>query len=271
MLCPTCGWIRNKKAWRPSQWSKETAHTEHFSQCKVCDNELEHAQTWYRPSEATTKPPQSRVSHMRPSPEGVVVEEARVLQEFASHLDAHLFADFLLQWMNLPKVLRKRLSHCGAVRSRDGDPCHYVCTVEGVRYFDPTNRVYSVVLAILAPELEAEAWNSETRGDICESLMGFHYLVKRNLAPGDVRRTQQVAEMIDYCSSFAYRLEARTRDDFFMWVRWITDAAAARKHAPGDPVRQQAAHQSLMRVCDEDARPAEWPRKKERAFLALLK
>ena len=28
MLCPQCGWIRNKKAWRPSQWAAEDAIAE---------------------------------------------------------------------------------------------------------------------------------------------------------------------------------------------------------------------------------------------------
>ena len=56
MLCPQCGWIRNKKAWRPSQWAAENAVTDDYRQCKVCDGEQEHEQTWYRrPEEATKK------------------------------------------------------------------------------------------------------------------------------------------------------------------------------------------------------------------------
>ena len=72
---------------------------------------------------------------------------------------------------------RKTLSHNGAVRSRPGDPCHYHCPVEQVTYFDPSNKIYRVALSIWAPRLDFENWNMETRGDICESLMGYAYLV----------------------------------------------------------------------------------------------
>ena len=87
--------------------------------------------------------------------------------------------------------------HHGAVRSREGDPCHYRCPFEQVSYFDPSNTIYSVVLSILAPQLQSEGWNKETRGDICESLMGFACLVQRGSARGDRRNTQQVADIID--------------------------------------------------------------------------
>ena len=101
-----------------------------------------------------------------------------MLQHWATHIDSSTFEKFVHQWMQLSVRDRKTLSHNGAVRSRPGDPCHYHCPVEQVTYFDPSNNIYSVALSILAPQLDFENWNMETRGDICESLMGYAYLVK---------------------------------------------------------------------------------------------
>ena len=101
-----------------------------------------------------------------------------MLQHWATHIDSSTFEKFVHQWMQLSADDRKTLSHNGAVRSRPGDPCHYHCPVEQVTYFDPSNKIYSVALSILAPQLDFENWNMETRGDICESLMGYAYLVK---------------------------------------------------------------------------------------------
>ena len=101
-----------------------------------------------------------------------------MLQDWATHIDSSTFEKFVHQWMQLSVRDRKTLSHNGAVRSRPGDPCHYHCPVEQVTYFDPSNKIYSVALSTLAPQLDFENWNMETRGDICESLMGYAYLVK---------------------------------------------------------------------------------------------
>ena len=115
---------------------------------------------------------------MRPAPEapeGVVVPEARELQERAPQFDSHAVGYSVLRSMALPKDKGKMLSDNGAVRCRTGDPCHYVCPVDGgVSYFDPMTRIYSVALSMLAPQLEAQGWNKGARGDICESLMGVH-------------------------------------------------------------------------------------------------
>ena len=97
--------------------------------------------------------------------------------------------------MQLSAQDRKTFSHNGAVRSRPGDPCHYHCPVEQVIYCDPSNNIYSVALSILAPQLDFENWNMETRGDICESLMGYAYLVKI----GAVRHEMETSRKRNKC------------------------------------------------------------------------
>ena len=144
--------------------------TSDYRQCKVCDGELEHEQTWYRKPESSTPQSrpgaQSRAPRPRPFPfPGEILEEAHVLQDWATHIDSSTFEKFVHQWMQLSVQDRKTLSHNGAVRSRPGDPCHYHCPVEQVTYFDPSNKIYSVALSILAPQLDFENWNMETRGN----------------------------------------------------------------------------------------------------------
>ena len=143
------------------------------------------------------------------------------------------------------------LSHHGAVGSRLGDPCHYHCPHEMVSDFGPTYMIHSVALSTLAPQLESQGWKKGTRGDICESLMGFAYLVHRGRLRGDLRKTKQVGGIIDGFSWMAYRLSAITGDDFFVWVRWIIDTVAWRKDALGGEDAQEAAHPSLALVCAE--------------------
>ena len=275
MLCPQCGWIRNKKAWRPSQWKAESAVTDDYRQCKVCDGELDHEQTWYRRPGASTPQSQtgaqSRAPHPHPWPApGEFLEDAYVLQNWASGIDSSTFGEFVHQWMKLNKKVRKTLSHNGAVKSRHGDPCHYRCPVENVKYFDPITKIYSVALSILAPQLESETdWNMEKRGDICESLMGWAYLVKMRVKGREenVETTKGVADIIDCFSWRTYRLEATAGDDFFHWVRWIKDNAACRQFAQATKEEQEAAHQSLVRVCEQPDPETRGPRCKSGGLL----
>ena len=60
------------------------------------------------------------------APEGVVVQEARELQERAPQFDSHADGNFVLRSMTLPKDKGTMFSDNGAVRCREGDPCHYV-------------------------------------------------------------------------------------------------------------------------------------------------
>ena len=157
--------------------------------------------------------------------------------------------------VKLDKKVRKMLSHNGAVTCRPGDPCHYRCPFEQVRYFDPRNKIYSVALSIMAPQLESEYnWNLNTRGDICESLLGYAYLVKMGMVKGreeNVEKTKGVANIIDCFSWRTYQLELTAGDDFFHWVRWIKDNAACGQFAQASEEEQEAAHHNLLRVCEE--------------------
>ena len=143
-----------------------------------------------------------------------LVQDAFVLQEWVSHFDSDAFGDFVLLWMTMSKATRKMLSHNGAVRSRSSDLCHYRCPHEKVDYFDPNNMIYSVTLSILAPQLESEDWNAQTKGGICESLVGLNYLVKRGSMRGSLTQTKEVADIVDLCSWMTYRLHAVAGDDF---------------------------------------------------------
>ena len=118
-----------------------------------------------------------------------------------------------------------------------------------------------MALSILAPQLDFENWNMETRGDICESLMGYAYLVKIGAVKtqdGNKKKTKEVADIIDNFSRAAYMLEATTGDDFFQWVRWIKDIAAWRQIAQTSEEEQEAVHQILVMICDQPE-PDTWP------------
>ena len=97
MECPKCGWVRNKKAWRPCQWNREKVECGDFHQCKVCDGEMAHENTWHwRPGMQTTQSHQ-RSDHkcVRPLPthEGTDIPfQALQLQELASNCNSYALA-----------------------------------------------------------------------------------------------------------------------------------------------------------------------------------
>ena len=199
------------------------------------------------------------------APKGEILEEDHALQDWATHIDSITFEKFVHQWMQLSAQDRNTLSYNGAVRSRPGAPCHYRCPVEQVDYFDPSNSIYSAALSILAPQLASENWNMETRGDICESLMGYAYLVRRNMEPHAEHRkqTEQVADIIDEFSRMTYLLQADTGDNFFNWVLWIKSVAAWRKqeqHVMHMEVRAQQDPKGSLAPADsqEEAETIWW-------------
>ena len=270
MLCPQCHYTRNREAWRPCQWKSELAVTGGYWRCKVCDDLLKHENTWQYVPEPST--PQSwpgaknSAPHPRPFPyPGQCPQSAEILQHWATGINSTLFAEFVREWVKLTKNVRKTLSYYGAVRSRPGDPCHYRCPVEQVTYFDPSNSIYSAALGILAPQLDSENWNKKTRGDICESLMGYAYLVRRNMEPHAEHRkqTEQVADIIDEFSRTTYLLQADTGDNFFNWVLWIKSVAAWRKqeqHVMHMEVRAQQDPKGSLAPADsqEEAETIWW-------------
>ena len=65
----------------------------------------------------------------------------------------HKFGELIDCWMEQPREVRKNFSYSGALRSNDDDPVHYVCKYTGQGYFDPSNKIYSIAMCILAPQL----------------------------------------------------------------------------------------------------------------------
>ena len=67
----------------------------------------------------------------------------------------------------------------------------------------------------------------------------------------NVEKTKGVADIIDCFSWRTYRLEATAGGDFFHWGRWIKDNAACGQFAQASEEEQEAAHHSLVRVCEQ--------------------
>ena len=268
MECPQCGWVRSKKAWRSCQWYRQTHVSCDFRCCKVCDGDMYHHDTWHwRPEmqkqtqsdhKCRSRSPRVCVRQL-PTSLRDIPQEAFQLQEMASLCDSCTLGDFVMQWMSLARSTRKLLSHNGAVQSRLGDPCHYTCPDELVHYFDPTNMIYSAALSIMAPNFDIETnWNAETRGDICESIMGFAYMSRtKRISCERWEASQQMSKIVDAFSWLTYHLHTKTGGTFPMWVKWIKDTAAWRKCQVVD----DASHQNLQAICAEHD-PSEPPRQK---------
>ena len=122
----------------------------------------------------------------------------------------------------------------------------------------------------MAPQLDFEYdWNMGTRGDICESLLGYAYLVKMRVIGREeiVEKAKEVADIIDCFSWRTFQLEMTAGNNFFHWVRWIKDNAACRQFAQATKEEQEAAHQSPMRVCEQPDPETRGPRCKSGGIL----
>ena len=138
---------------------------------------------------------------------------------------------FVEQWMGqLPKKVRKDLSHNGAIRCRtEGDPKQFRCLDTGRQYFDPGNWLYAVVLSILVPECcKREHWNIETKGDIIESVMGCSYLKDhcvRHMWRKSVEYVEEARRVADLFEEVAWRTHALSErvgcDQLIAWVNWV--------------------------------------------------
>ena len=70
---------------------------------------------------------------------------------------------------------RKKISHCGAVRTlKAHHPTHFRCPVLG-KVFDPGNAVYEITWKLIVPKFRASFWNEVTFGDIAEGILGVGY------------------------------------------------------------------------------------------------
>lgn len=96
--------------------------------------------------------------------------------------------------------------------SHEGDQCHYFCPITQQRYFDPGNYVYALALDLMCPRLMSEVtWNTETKGDICEGILGAHY-EEQHILPNDAQMRKR------FHLGFARELEVVSMIiDFFAW------------------------------------------------------
>jgi hypothetical protein len=216
MQCPSCGLMRFKKEWRPSQWKTYSPFTDQFKKCRVCDGE-------------------DRFHGSIPSPTALPLlgsppPEALALLNIASMAIHRKFEDFFDRWMDQSAPVRKFLSYSGALRSAHGDPVHYTCPHTGENYFDPSNMIYSTALCFLAPGLMASRnWNQETRGDICEGLMGNYYELINNQRPdicNVLSSVRDVSLIIERTSWLTYQLYKINEIDFYNGCTRILDQAS---------------------------------------------
>ena len=155
--------------------------------------------------------------------------EALQLQDLITNMDTKVFSHLVQAWMDMPRSTRKNLSYNGALRSRQGDPVHYHCPVTCQNYFDPTNWIYENALKLLAPELTNFPWNAETRGDICESIMGFAFIAEHRPSTSTTAAISKVSDLIDMVSWLTFRLcQSVGYGQFLEWIKWIQDIAAYR-------------------------------------------
>ena len=222
MQCPNCVYFRSSGSWRPSQWRTWSPVTEEFHQCKVCDGELaeQDSWAWSQPIEPSSPPPPPS----SPPPSYNWPPEGAILLDIAKTMKQDTFAEFIDLWMeNLSRRTRKNLSHSGALRSNDGDPVHFICKHTGLGYFDPTNYIYFMTLMFLAGPM-SRSWNTETRGDICEALMGFSYELTHNERVDvlDVgQHVHKVARIIEVTATLTYKLWINTGIAFKDWCARI--------------------------------------------------
>ena len=154
-----------------------------------------------------------------------------------THFDEQRFGGFVMKWMeNTGRTYRKTLSYSGAVRSRiPTDPVHYVDPITQEKYFDPTNWVYGLILRLLAPGLEKEDWNDETRGDIMEALMGLHHVLRqsdpRSVDGYFLHCAEFMAWLVDSVSWLGYRLYQEQGCNFPKHIAWIRSLTDWRKSA----------------------------------------
>lgn len=87
----------------------------------------------------------------------------------------HVLAQFFERYLSeVPKGVRKALSHIGALQSFSGSPVHWL--MEGRQYFDPGNKVYHWSMLLLFPNEDfLDYLNEESVGDLCEGFLAFRY------------------------------------------------------------------------------------------------
>ena len=169
--------------------------------------------------------------------------EALELIELMTGFNTDRASKFVEAWMDLPHEVRKAWSHSGAVQCRNAtDPMHYHCHLDGRTYFDPGNWIYAVSLSLMCPELMAYVnWNYETKGDICESIMGCHYMVEHGLVTGATGESLEfphlqkysgiTSAIVDAYAWYVWRLCRKVgADEMLVWIDWAIDMVRYREH-----------------------------------------
>ena len=144
MQCPLCNEWRSSRYWSGAQWTNWATD---YEGCKICRAAL--------------------LASYVPKTHLFLVELKKRVAALRRHAD--LIHDLIFQWMELPRVYRKKLTHLGAVRcTHPLHPAHYCCNHIG-KCFDPGNAVYAMTLKAICPSLQQDNYNNETIGDICEA------------------------------------------------------------------------------------------------------
>ena len=149
-------------------WTPDTWLVNWHDRCKVCSGGVETD----RNSRADLPPQPAESQAVRQDADKQLCVFVWLLHNF----EYARFTTFIQRWMELPRLVRKDLSYDGAIqcRGKSGERSDYVCSQLKLRYFDPGNYIYASVLDLLCPSL-CSWYNQETKGDILESLLGYHY------------------------------------------------------------------------------------------------
>ena len=125
MQCLTCRFVRSKSSWRPSQWRSNSATSEHYAQCKVCDGEMREESSWsWRASESSSQSyavptasprypacsqwrrAQPRSLALQQRELQLIYDEALRIQGIASYVNTSQFSTLLSRWMELPRKVQ---------------------------------------------------------------------------------------------------------------------------------------------------------------------
>ena len=192
MLCLQCRRWQPKAAWSPAQWKRLQCVTLDLQRncCSQCNAE------WWTPT-PTTNSPTSSDSGRHPEPvwaqnllavlrvdsTGELIQRTyRVATLWRRVTLGRPLSEFIIHWMqDLGKSYRKRLSHSGALRYRQGMDGllndvegHWMDPVSRQRYFDPGNDIYSRAFHLAFPEICGDVnWNEKTQGDIFEAILSL--------------------------------------------------------------------------------------------------
>ena len=103
------------------------------------------------------------------------------------------------------------MSYHGATLSNEGDPVHYKAA-GGRKFFDPGNHMYATALDLLLLDTAEPGWNQETKGDILEGLLGWHFLIYtghesvRDIHRAKKQNVARVAAITHYVMTNVWRI-----------------------------------------------------------------